>query len=127
VEAGASTKERPEPPGPPWPVPPPGGGHARESPQGRYYRPCMAGTTGHMLAGTSRARTPRGRGGGPVPQAGASTQGLAGTSGHGTGQGTARTPEPPGYFASFDAFSGTSTGTSARGTARTRFSSDLNR
>jgi hypothetical protein len=52
---------------------------------------------------------------------------LPGTSGRGTAQGTARTPEPPGYFASFDAFSGTSTGTSARGTARTRFSSDLNR
>jgi hypothetical protein len=59
--------------------------------------------------------------------AGASTQAQAGASTHGTGQGTARTPESPGYFAWFDAFSGTSTGTSARGTARTRFSSDLNR
>jgi hypothetical protein len=30
--------------------------------QGRYYRPCMAGTTGHMLAGTSSWLATRGKG-----------------------------------------------------------------
>lgn len=88
-----------------WPVPPPGGGHARERP-GRYYRPCLAGTTGQRLGGTSWPREKKG-GRYPWPEAPAKVplgvpgpqylaMQLPGTSGGTSGRGTAQRSQHPG-------------------------------
>jgi hypothetical protein len=118
--AGTTCKGRPEPPGPPWPVPPPGGGHARECPQGRYYRPCMAGTTGQSWpappgpgchAGEEGDRYPRPE---PPPRAWPVPPAMV------PAEVPLRGPGTLDVSTRLWCISGTMAGTSGRGTARTR-------